>query len=138
MTDETMNREREAFWQALADAAPELGVTASPGWEKELPLSQDGRVRLKMSLSQDRTSVYLVGRSDAAKDWIGQHLPDLARGLRTTVGDASGEPQHGRWFRKDNRNACVTVRRQWPEAIRWLRAQHATYSRAVNTIEAET
>lgn len=130
-----MNVEREAFWAALSEAAPELEIEPSPGWEKEIPLSADGRVRLKMSLSQDRTSVYLVGRSDAAKAWITGNLTDLAKELRTTVGAASGEPDKGRWFCKDNTKASVTVRRHWPEAIRWLRAQHMSFSKAVKLLE---
>lgn len=137
MSHEQMNDERTAFWADLAEAAPDLGIEPSPGWDKEIGLSHDGRVRLKMSLSQDRTSVYLVARSDAARAWIMAHLDDLAKGIRTTVGTASGEPEKGRWFRKDNRKACVTQRRQWPEAIRWLRAQHQTYAKAVKDLEAE-
>ncbi|WP_425097965.1 hypothetical protein [Tropicibacter sp. S64] len=135
MTHEQMNDERQAFWAALSEAAPELGIEASPGWEKEIGLSRDGRVRIKMSLSQDKTSVYLVARSDAARDWVLAHLDGLAKELRTTVGTASGEPDKGRWFRKDNAKACVTVRRQWPEAIRWLRAQHATFKSAIAVLE---
>lgn len=130
-----MNAERLAFWAELAMQAPELGIEPSPGQEKEIPLSRDGRVRIKMSLSQDKTSVYLVARSDEARAWIMSNLKSLSIGLRTTVGTASGEPEEGRWFRKDNPKACVTVRRQWPEAIRWLRAQHATFKTAIDKLE---
>lgn len=135
MSHEKMNAERQAFWTELAAQAPEFGIEPSPGWEKELPLSRDGRVRIKMSLSQDKTSVYLVARSDEARAWVQNNLNKLSKGLRTTVGAASGEPDEGRWFRKDNPKACVTVRRQWPEVIRWLRAQHATFSAAIEKLE---
>jgi hypothetical protein len=137
MSDDIMNEERLAFWAALAEAAPELGIEASPGWEKEIPLSRDGRVKFKMSLSQDKTSVYLVARSPEAKDWINANLDGLAKGLRTVAGGATNEAAQGRWFRKDNAKACVTVRRQWPEAIRWLRAQHMTFSKAIQTLESQ-
>jgi hypothetical protein len=135
MTNEQMNTERLAFWAALAEAAPDLGIDPGPGQEREIPLSQDGRVRIKMSLSQDRTSVYLVARSDPARAWVNAHIGDLSRLLRTVPGAATREAEHERWFRKDNAKACVTVRRQWPEAIRWLRAQHLTFSRAIQTLE---
>lgn len=137
MPHDIMNEERQAFWAALAEAAPELGIEASPGWEKEIPLSRDGRVKIKMSLSQDKTSVYLVARSPEAKDWVNANLEGLSKGLRTVAGEATKEAAQGRWFRKDNKNACVTVRRQWPEAIRWLRAQHMTFSKAIQTLESQ-
>lgn len=136
MTDahERMNIERMAFWAELATQSPELGIIASPGWEKEISIGQAGRLKLKMSLSQDKTSVYLVARSTEAAAWIEANRNALAQGLRTLPSGAGGEAEAGRWFRKDNK-AGVTVRRHWPEMIRWLRAQHATYSRAVITIE---
>ena len=135
MSHEQMNLERHAFWAALAEAAPDLGIDPSPGWEKEIPLSSDGAVRIKMSLSQDRTSVYLVARSDAGRAWIVANNSGLARLLRTVPGATTREAAQGRWFRKDNAGACVTVRHQWPEAIRWLRAQHQTFARAVQTLD---
>lgn len=137
MSHDIMNEERQSFWAALAEAAPELGVEASPGWEKEIPLSRDVRVKFKMSLSQDKTSVYLVARSPDAKAWINANLEELAKGLRTVAGGATNEAAQGRWFRKDNPKACVTVRRQWPEAIRWLCAQHMTFSKAIQTLESQ-
>ncbi|TFL19342.1 flagellar hook-length control protein FliK [Jannaschia formosa] len=126
-----MDAERAAFWAELAAAAPEFGIEGGTGQEREIGIACGGRLRIKMSLSQDRTSVYLVARSEPAREFVQRNLPELARGLRTSVGEATGEAALGRWFRKDNRKACVTVRRQWPEAIRWLRAQHATFVRAV-------
>ncbi|RVT86922.1 hypothetical protein DXV76_02200 [Rhodobacteraceae bacterium CCMM004] len=134
-THDTLCAERQALWTALAEAAPEFGIVPSTGWDKELPLALGGQVRLVVSLSQDKTSVYLVGRSDAARAWIADHLDALALGLRTVPGQASGEAAARRWFRKDNPRACVTVRRQWPEAIRWVRAQHMTFSRAVRSLD---
>lgn len=131
MSVEQMNAERLDFWTAFAEAAPDLGLTPSPGQEKELPLACEGRVRLVMSLSQDKTSVYLVGRSDAAKAWIVDHLHDLEQGVRMVAGKTSGEAGAGRWFRKDTTQAAVTQRRQWPEMRRWLLAQHQTFARAV-------
>jgi len=130
-----MNVEREAFWTALAAQAPELDIDPSPGWEKEIGLSEDGRIRIKMSLSQDKTSVYLVARSPEAEIWVNENLVKLAKGLRTAIGQATGEASQKRWFRKDNKAASVTVRHQWPEAIRWLRAQHKTFYRTVRSIE---
>lgn len=131
---ELMNGERQAFWASLSEAAPELGIIASPGWEKEIGIGCDGRLRIEMSLSQNKTSVYLVARSDEAKAFVAQNMDALAKGLRTAPGVATGEAAERRWFRKDNPKACVTVRRQWPEAIRWLRAQYATFQRAVEQI----
>lgn len=133
---ERMNIERMAFWAELAAQAPELGIDASPGWEKEIPIGQGGRLKLKMSLSQDKTSVYLVARSPEATAWIQANLDALKKGLRTVPGDSSGEAGAGRWFRKDHKDA-VAVRRQWPEMIRWLRAQHATVMRAIQEIEQQ-
>ncbi len=130
-----MNVEREAFWTELAAEAPELELDPSPGWEKEIRLSKNGQIRIKMSLSQDKTSVYLVARSPEAEIWVNQNLDPLAKGLRTVIGQATGEASQGRWFRKDNKAASVTVRNQWPEARRWLRAQYATFYRTVRTIE---
>ncbi len=135
MSYEQMKTEREAFWTALSAEAPELGIDPSPGWEKELGLSKDGRVRIKMSLSQDKTSVYLVARSPEAEVWINKNLVLLEKGLRTARGDATGEASQRRWFRKDNKTASVTVRHQWPEAIRWLRAQYQTFLKTVRSIE---
>lgn len=135
MSYEQMNIEREASWAALSDAAPELGVQPSLGWEKEIPLRLEGRVRMVMSLSQDRTSVYLVGRAPEAKAWIKRHETALALGLRAVAGKATSEAEQGRWFRKNNTKACVTQRSQWPEMIRWLRAQHLTFSGAVNSVK---
>ena len=137
MSHDIMNEERQAFWAALAEAAPELGIELGTGHEREIPLSRDGRVKIKMSLSQDKTSVYLVARSPEAKDWVNANLEGLAKGLRTVAGAATNEAAQGRWFRKDNPKACVTVRRQWPEAIRWLRAQHMTFSKAIQTLESQ-
>jgi len=134
-TQETLNAERAAFWAELSAAAPELGIEPSPGQEKEIPIGQGGRLKLKLSLSQDRTSVYLVARTPEARIWVESHLRQLALALRTVVGDVTGDAAAGRWFRRDNAKASVTIRRQWPEAIRWLRAQHATYTRAVSSIE---
>ncbi|MGY6549631.1 MAG: hypothetical protein ACXIU7_11610 [Roseinatronobacter sp.] len=138
MSDEILNTERAAFWAALSLAAPDLGIEASPGWEKELPLPGDARLKFKISLSQDKTSVYLFTRAPEMRGWIEAHLDALARGLRTTPGAATGQAAQGRFFRKDNAKACFTVRRQWPEAIRWLRAQHLTFSQAVATVWSET
>ena len=137
MTHELMCAERHAFWTDLSEAMPELGIQPSDGWEKEIPLSRDGRIRLKMSLSQDKTSVYLVARSDEAKTWIVDHLDDLAKELRTIPAKATPDAQKGRWFRRDNKRACVTQRRNWPEAIRWLNAQHMTFSKAVRVLDEQ-
>ena len=134
ISHEQMKDEREAFWTALAAEGPELGIDPSPGWEKEIRLSKGGLIRIKMSLSQDKTSVYLVARSPEAKIWINENLDMLAKGLRTAIGQATGEASHERWFRKDNK-ASVTIRRQWPEAIRWLRVQYQTFYNAVRNVE---
>src|SRR5690606_30812518 len=99
------------------------------------PIGLDGRLKCKLTLSQDRSSAYLVARSPEAKQWVQRHMGTLARSLRTVVGDTTGDAAAGRWFRRDNRKASVTVRGQWPEAIRWLRAQHAAFARAVQEIE---
>ncbi|MFC3614765.1 hypothetical protein ACFORG_13410 [Lutimaribacter marinistellae] len=136
MNEERLIAERIAFWTAFKEAAPEIGIEPGGGWEKTIGLAIDGNVRVTLSLSQDKSSVYLVGRSDKARIWISANQDGIARRLRTTPGAASGEADKGRWFRKDNKKACFTVRRQWPEAIRWLRAQYATFSKAVQELEA--
>lgn len=130
-THELLNAERTAFWTALAAEAPDLGIAPSAGWEKEILLASEPALKFKISLSQDETSVYLFSRSEAGQRWIEENAAALAGHLRTTSGSATGQATAGRWFRKDKAKACVTVRRQWPEAIRWIRAQHATFSRAI-------
>lgn len=137
MNEEQLTSERRAFWAALAEAAPDLGIEASKAWEKEVPLSSDGAVRLKLSLSQDKTSVYLVANSQEAKHWVNENIEALTTLTRTVKGSASGEAAQGRWFRKDHMKAYYTVRRTWPEAIRWLRAQHLTFRKAVTEAEAQ-
>ena len=132
---ESLEDRRAAFWAELSEAAPELGIVASPGWDKEIPIGCSGRLRIKISFSQDKSSVYLVARSDEAYAFIEKHIRDLAQALRTTPGGATGEAAQRRWFRKNNPRACYTVKSQWPEAIRWFRAQHALFLRAANDIE---
>ena len=136
MTDILADRRAE-FWAELAEAAPELGIAASPGWEKEIPIGCGGRLRIKMSLSQDKSSVYLVARSEEARAFVQKNIGALSRALRTARGDASGEASKGRWFRKDHARGCYTVKGQWPEAIRWFRVQHSMFLKAATEIEAE-
>jgi hypothetical protein len=126
-----MDQQRAEFWQRLADEAPELGIQPGPGTDRETHVGGRDDVRLKMTVSQDKTSVYLVAKSPAGRAFVLAHLPALGTALRTVVGGASGEADKGRWFRKDNARACVTLKSQWPEALRWLRAQHAAFDRAV-------
>lgn len=125
-----LQAERQAFWEAFSKAVPELDFEVGLGWEKQIAIGSVDGLKLTLSLSQDRTSVYLVARTDAAKHWISTHIDELARGLRTVPGAAKGEASAGRWFRKDSK-ASFTIRRTWPEMIRWLRAQHTTYSRTI-------
>lgn len=89
-----------------------------------------------LSLSQDRTSVYLLARTEFAKKWMSAHLEQLARRLRTVPGEAQGEASAGRWFIKEF-EARYTLRREWPEMILWLRAQHITYMRAITGISMQ-
>ena len=131
----SLEDQRAAFWAELSEAAPELGIVASLGWDKEIPIGCGGRLRIKMSLSQDRSSVYLVARSDEAYAFVEKHLRELAQALRTAPGGATGEAAQRRWFRKNTPRACYTVKSQWPEAIRWFRAQHVVFLRAATEIE---
>jgi hypothetical protein len=125
---------RAAFWAALAEQAPEFGLTPGIGGERELAVGGRDDLRLKLSLSQDKSSVYLVARSASGRAFVEGNSDALARALRTVPGQATREAGQGRWFRKDNPRACFTVQSQWPEALRWFRAQQAAFDRAVRTV----
>ena len=121
---------RRAFWGQLAAAAPDLGIQPATGQERELRLAGHPDLRLKLSLSQGKTSVYLVAAAPAGRTFVTAHLRDLARELRTVVGAATGEADKGRWFRKDTK-IDVTQPSQWPAVIAWLLDQRARYEAAV-------
>jgi hypothetical protein len=131
-----LGERRLAFWTELATAAPDLGIQPGPGTDRETAVGDHPGLRLKMTVSQDKTSVYLVAKSPEGRAFVTGNLPALSAALRTVAGSASGEADSGRWFRKDNARACVTLKSQWPEAIRWLRAQHAAFDRAVRGLMA--
>lgn len=130
----TLEQQRAEFWNRLAIEAPELGIQPGSGTDRETQVGGRDDLRLKMTVSQDKTSVYLVAKTPAGRAFVQGHLPALGTALRTVVSGASGEADKGRWFRKDNPRACVTLKSQWPEAIRWLRAQHAAFDRAVRGV----
>jgi hypothetical protein len=129
MTDpDPMGPQRQAFWSALADAAPELGIDPGPGWERQVPIGGRGDMVVKLSLSQDKASVYLVPTSATGERFITHNIEALSKRLTNNPAEAA----QGRWFRDDNKNACYTVKRQWPEAIRWLRAKHLKFDRVIH------
>lgn len=134
MTDR-LAAQRAEFWAELAASAPEIALSTGTGQDREVPLGGPAelRLKLKLSVSQDKSSVYLVARSQAGQDWIAARAEALARSLLTQPGHGSNEAAQNRWFRKDNKRACVTLRSQWPEALRWFRAQHTAFDRAVRT-----
>lgn len=125
---------RAAFWMELAAEAPDFALASGTGQEREVAVGGHDDLRLKLSLSQDRSSVYLVAKGPTGRAFVQGNLDALARGLRTVAGAASGEAERGRWFRKDNPRACVTLKSQWPEARRWFRAQHAAFDRAIRAV----
>ena len=134
---EDLGARRAAFWEQLAAEAPEFGIAPGTGQEREVAVGGRDDLRLKLSLSQDKSSVYLVAKSASGRAFVLAHADALARSLRTVVGDASREAGQGRWFRKDNPRACVTLKSQWPEALRWFRAQHAGFDRAVRAVAGD-
>ena len=90
-TMDQLNSERAAFWAALAEEMAEADSAERTGQEQHFALGDDlldGRLRMVMSVSQDKTSVYLVARSDAAKRWVSTHLAALQTELRAAGPDA--------------------------------------------------
>lgn len=133
-----MNSERAAFWASLAAEMDVADDTPRSGQEQHFALGNDlldDRVRLVMSLSQTKTSVYMVARSDAAKLWIAQHQDALAAHLRERRAGTDAEIAQGHWFRRDDIKNDVTLRSRWAEMRRWLRAQHMSFNRAVIAVQ---
>lgn len=137
MNTEELIAKRIAFWTAFDEQAPELGIDPQKPWEKTFGLAVSRQVKVTLSLTQVKSSVYLVGRTVEARNWIEANQSALARRLLTTTSDGSGWVAKGIWFRKDNKNACFTQRGQWPEAFRFFRDEYAIYSKAVKETEAE-
>jgi len=125
--------ERRDFWTALAAAHPAFGITPASGAERELRLGGHPDLRLKLSISQDKTSVYLVSATPAGRAFVAQHARALAKALGTVAGASTGEADKGRFFRKDTRLG-FTQRSQWPEVIAWLGAQAARYDGALRDL----
>lgn len=125
---------RAGLYAQFDREAPEI-VSRRSGWERVAPLGGREDVILVFSLSQDKASVYLKAVTPDAKSWIETRQSELAHHLRTAVGIGSKQAAKGYWFRKDNSRACFTIPSQWPEAIRWFRAQFAMFDRAVRNLE---
>ncbi|EBA07637.1 hypothetical protein [Sagittula stellata] len=128
-----LSGQRAELYALLDKEAPEI-VSRRSGWERVVPLA-DGAVVLVLSLSQDKASVYVKPEGPDGARLLRDHQDTLARRLKVTPGHGSGQAEKGYWYRKDNPKACFTIRRQWPEAIRWFRAQHATYYKAFAELE---
>lgn len=124
---------RAEFWARMSEAAPQLGIGPGTGQERETPLAAHPGLRLKMSISQDKTSVYLIAKTPAAAALVGANLPALAAALRTVKGAATGEAAANRWFRKDIKTS-FTLPSRWPELIAWFLEQHARYDAAVAAV----
>lgn len=133
-----MRAERAAFWASLAEEMSGADDAERPGDAQEFPLGTDlldGRVRLKMTLSQDRTSVYLVARSDAAKQWITANIDALCAELKARGAGTDKEIAQGHWFRRDDTRNDVTLRSKWPKMRDWLRDQHNMFHKAVCAVQ---
>lgn len=129
--------QRAELYALLDKEAPEI-VSKRSGWERFVPLGGREDVVLVLSLSQDKASVYMKANTPAATAWIAANRDALTLSLRTAPGQGSGQAAKGYWFRKDNAKACFTQRSQWPEAIRWFRAQFATFNGAISKTEDMT
>lgn len=139
-TMDQLNSERAAFWAALAEEMSEADSAERTGQEQHFALGDDlldGRLRMVMSVSQDKTSVYLVARSDEAKRWVSAHLAALQTALRAAGPGDKTNVAAGRWFRRDDKKNVVTLRSRWPEMRRWLRAQHATFQQAACAVQKD-
>jgi hypothetical protein len=132
-----LSGQRAELYALLDEEAPEITSKRS-GWERVAPLGGRDDIVLVFSLSQDKASVYLKALTPAAAAWVRDRTDVLGRALRTSPGHGSGQAEKGYWFRKDNPNACFTIRRHWPEAIRWFRAQYALFDKAVTELEDVT
>ena len=129
----TVGAEREAFWTQLAAARPDLGITPGVGWDRTLHIPGHPHLRLRLSLSQDRTSVYLTAATPLGATWMTQNLREVGRVLGQVVGAATGEAAQGRWFRR-NVPLSVTQRSQWQGMIDFLSAQQTRYTNALAQI----
>lgn len=132
---DTAGVRRAEFWAQLAAAAPHLNIGPGTGQEREVALAAVPGLKLKMSVSQDKTSVYIVAKGAEATAFVTGNLPALASALRTVKGAASGEAAAKRWFRKEIK-ASVALPSRWPELITWFLDQHERYAAAVETVRA--
>ena len=137
MTSDIGDRRRE-FWEFCGRSDPSAGF---PAWRDKLvwlPMTRDGEVVLTLSISQDRSSVFLRAcwgeAVDTARPFCERHHDALAKGLRVLEGHDS-ETEQGRWFRKNN-PASFTLRSKWPEIARWFGVQRRLYLETIARIEA--
>jgi hypothetical protein len=135
MAMDRTGEDRAAFWRELAAAAPDLGLAPGPGQEREVPIGGIAGLKLKLSLSQDKTSVYLVARSPEAAGFLAANLAALGAALMMTPGKASGEAAQGRWFRKEIKDS-VALRSRWPVLAEFFLTRVARYDAAVRAVAA--
>lgn len=124
---------RAAFWQDFAAAAPDLPIAPGPGQEREVPIGGIPGLKLKLSLSQDKTSVYLVARGPEAAQFLAVNLQALGAALLMTPGKASGEAAQGRWFRKEIKDS-VALRSRWPVLVAFFLDRCRRYDAAVRAV----
>ncbi|TNC49319.1 hypothetical protein FHG66_11335 [Rubellimicrobium rubrum] len=135
----TIEDRRRQFWDAYRQTDLAAGIEPTRDSNVWLPLTQDASVVLSLSISQDRSSVFLRGRRgapvDTAQPFVERHRIELSQGLRILVGDEADTAQ-GRWFRK-NHAAAFTLRSKWPEITRWFSIQRRLYTDVIGHIEQQ-
>lgn len=128
---------RAELYAMLDAAAPEIASKAS-GWERVATLAGRSDITLTFSASEDKVSVYIKARTEAAANALRDAEADLTKHLGTVVGRGTGAVEQGFWFRQDNPNACLALRRTWPEAVRWWAAKYIRYYAAIKQLEDRT
>jgi len=129
---------KRAGLYALRDAEAPGIASKRPGRERVAPLGERDDTGLVFSLSRDKASGYLEALTPAAAGWARDRAAAPGRALRAAPGRGSGQADKGYRFRKDDPNACVTIRRHRPEAIRCFRAHYALVDTAVTELEDVT
>jgi len=133
-----IEEKRREFWTFLLNTYPEVKFEPWRDSNIWLPMSKDGSVVLSLSISQDKTSVFLRGRvgapTDTALPFVERHRDALSRGTRVLFGKTE-ETANARYFRKDIEHA-FTLRSKWPEIARWFVAQIKLYKKTIAEIEA--
>ncbi|KUF10454.1 hypothetical protein [Pseudoponticoccus marisrubri] len=117
----------------------ETGIRSTrSSWGRIAALGDRDDLALVFSVSEDKVSVYMKARTEAASHWVTCHADALTAALGTVMGQGSGQAAKGYLFRKDNRNACLALRRTWPEAIRFFQVQFARFDQAIRQLEDVT